>query len=73
MAEMDPAVIDRLMKAADAVKDDVCSILCPSHWKTGQRPPHHAKCVELRAALFDAIDEQSYADLRASGGIAGAP
>lgn len=65
---------ERLMKAADAVKDDVCGILCPSQWKTAEgRPPHHPKCAELRAALNEAIDEQSYADLRASGGLAGAP
>lgn len=59
---------ERLAKAADAVKEDVCSLLCPSHW-TGERPPHHPKCVELRAGLSDAIDGASYADLRASGGI----
>jgi hypothetical protein len=62
----------RLLKAADAIKDDVCGLLCPSQWKTGERPPHHPKCVELRAAISEAIDENSYADLRASGGIVGA-
>lgn len=59
---------DRLLRAADAVKEDVCSLLCPSHW-SGERPPHHPKCVELRAAISEAIDDNSYADLRASGGI----
>lgn len=65
---------ERLMKAADAVKEDVCGILCPSQWRTADGPPpHHPKCIELRAALSEAIDEQSYADLRASGGIKDAP
>lgn len=63
---------ERLAKAADAVKDDVCGILCPSHWVTAEgRPPHHPKCIELRAALSEAIDEMSYADLPASGGNRG--
>jgi hypothetical protein len=65
---------ERLMKALDAVRDDVCGFLCPSVWKTADGPPpHHPKCVELRAALSEAIDENSYADLRASGGLVGAP
>lgn len=63
---------DRLLKAIDAVKDDFCGLLCPSHWKTGHRAPHHPKCIELRAAISEAIDNNSYADLRASGGIAAA-
>ena len=63
---------ERILKAADAVKDDVCSLLCPSTWETAKgRPPHHPKCAELRAAISEAIDENSYADLRASGGIVG--
>lgn len=56
---------ERLLKAADAIKDDVCSLICPSQWPTGKRPPHHPKCVDLRAAISEAIDEQSYADLLA--------
>lgn len=63
---------ERLMQAADAVKDEVCDLLCPSRWETAKgRPPHHPKCVELREALSEAIDQNSYADLRASGGIVG--
>lgn len=35
-----------------AVRDDVCGILCPSQWKTADGPPpHHPKCIALRAAL----------------------
>lgn len=61
---------DRLLRASDAVKDDVCSLLCPSVWRTVDgRPPHHPRCVELRTAISEAIDDNSYADLRASGGI----
>lgn len=43
---------DALLEAATAVADDVCSLLCPSTWKTADgSPPHHLKCKALRAAL----------------------
>jgi hypothetical protein len=46
------SMTDRLIAAAEAVKDDVCGVLCPSTWKTADgRPPCHPKCAEFRAAL----------------------
>jgi hypothetical protein len=42
----------KLFDAAKAVQDDVCGLLCPSVFKTGQEPPHHPKCVELRKAIL---------------------
>jgi hypothetical protein len=41
----------KLFDAAKSVQDDVCGLLCPSVWKTGQEPPHHPKCVELSKAI----------------------
>lgn len=32
-------------------QEQVCSMLCPSTWKTGERPPHGELCQQITAAL----------------------
>lgn len=36
-------------------QESVCSLLCPSQWKTGERPPHHQQCQDITALLGSAV------------------
>lgn len=41
----------RLRDAIRKAAPTVCSMLCPSQWRTGARPPHHPDCEAITAAL----------------------
>jgi hypothetical protein len=41
------AAIELLAQAAE----DVCSLHCPSTWKTGERTPHSEKCQAIRSVV----------------------
>lgn len=46
------AMLAQLRQALVLVQADVCSLNCPSVWKTADgSPPHSAKCQAISAAL----------------------
>lgn len=61
---------DRLKAQKDAIIEDETHAWEYWHQRCLKA---EAECFELRAKLSKAIDELSYADLRASGGLAGSP
>ncbi len=43
---------DKLREALESGAEAVCSLLCPSTWRTDEgRPPHSKKCQQIQAAL----------------------
>jgi hypothetical protein len=36
-------------------QEQVCSMLCPSIWKTGERPPHSQQCQDITTLLGSAV------------------
>lgn len=61
---------DQVYEALTIAAEIVCSMKCPSRWKTSEgRPPHSDECKKVRAARSAWMDHCSYADLQASGGI----
>jgi hypothetical protein len=45
---------DDLLVALKEVAPHVCSLLCPSTWRTGHHPPHHERCQAVTAAIAKA-------------------
>ena len=53
------AAAPELYEALAAVAEDVCSLTCPSVWKTSEGPqPHSDKCKAARSALAKAKGQQ---------------
>ena len=70
---LDDAQSRQLYDALAEAEEIVCSACCPSQWKCDERPPHSDKCRRIKEARFMLMSEGSWADLRASGGIAESP
>lgn len=41
----------RTREALEKAQEQVCSNLCPSTWKTGERPPHSKQCQGISYVL----------------------
>jgi hypothetical protein len=41
----------RTREALERAQEQVCSNLCPSTWKTGERPPHSKECQGISYVL----------------------
>lgn len=48
------AVAQSLITLLSQAQEDVCSLHCPSVWKTGESQPHSAKCVLISRAIAEA-------------------